>query len=121
MEKLTSCQCSEIHTDAVAKAQDQEIRENLLQPLASIFRILGDPTRLRIVQALSTTELCVCDLASMLGMSQSAISHQLAMLRHTRLVRHRRDGKIVFYSLDDEHVSSLLRIGLEHVQEDRGI
>ena len=86
--------------------------------VAELFKILGDPTRLRLVQALSKAEeLCVCDIALVLGMSQSAVSHQLAILRQARLVKYRKDGKVVYYSLDDGHVASLIAVAVEHVSE----
>ncbi len=85
--------------------------------LAETFRILGDPTRVRIAFALSKEELCVCDIANLLGVSQSAISHSLRSLRQMKLVKFRREGKIAYYSLDDEHISGLLDIGFSHVEE----
>ncbi len=85
--------------------------------LAEIFRVLGDPTRLRICMFLSQAELCVCDLAAILGVSESAVSHQLRVLRGQRLVKYRREGKMAFYSLDDDHVQALIAQGLEHVEE----
>jgi DNA-binding transcriptional ArsR family regulator len=85
--------------------------------LAEIFRALGDPTRVRILDALSHEELCVCDLAAVLSLSQSAVSHQLRLLRSLRLVKARREGRMVFYALDDRHVVDLLQQGLRHVEE----
>lgn len=85
--------------------------------LAETFRTLGDPTRVRMLDALSHGELCVCDLASLVGLSESAVSHQLRLLRNLRLVKPRREGRMVFYSLDDRHIISLFRQGLKHVQE----
>ena len=85
--------------------------------LAETFRILGDPTRLRIVYALAREELCVCDLAAVLGVSQSVVSHSLRALRQMRLVRYRKEGKIAFYALDDDHIGSLLADGFRHVEE----
>ena len=85
--------------------------------LAETFRLLGDPTRLRIAYALSRAELCVCDLATLLGVSQSVVSHSLRSLRQMRLVRSRKEGKIVYYALDDEHIASLVDEGFRHVEE----
>jgi DNA-binding transcriptional ArsR family regulator len=85
--------------------------------LTEIFRVLGDPTRVRILDALSRAELCVGDLASRLGVTESAVSHQLRLLRSTRIVRARRDGRMIFYALDDRHVLALFEQGLRHVQE----
>ena len=84
--------------------------------LSEIFKTLGDPTRLRILQALSQEELCVCDLVEVLEMTQSAVSHQLRVLRDQRLVKYRKEGKMVFYSLDDEHIINLFAQGLAHVR-----
>lgn len=88
-----------------------------IEGLTEIFRVLGDPTRVRILDALSRAELCVGALASQLGLTESAVSHQLRLLRNTRIVRARRDGRMIFYALDDKHVLSLFRQGLRHVQE----
>jgi DNA-binding transcriptional ArsR family regulator len=87
--------------------------------LAETFRTLGDPTRVRMLDALSQRELCVCDLAARIGLSESAVSHQLRLLRNLRLVRPRREGRMVFYSLDDRHIITLFQQGLRHVQEAR--
>lgn len=91
--------------------------EEDLYRLAELFKIFGDPTRIRILYALSASELCVCDIAQLLGMSQSAISHQLRVLKQSHLVKFRREGKTIFYSLADTHVSTILNQGLEHVEE----
>ena len=89
----------------------------LVTSLAETFKVLGDPTRLRIAFALSREELCVCDLATLLGVSQSVVSHSLRALRQMRLVRYRKDGKIAYYALDDDHIGSLLSDGFRHVEE----
>ena len=91
--------------------------DKTIQALTDIFRVLGDPTRVRILDALSREERCVGDLASELGLTESAVSHQLRLLRGARIVRGRRDGRMVFYALDDRHVITLFRQGLRHVQE----
>ena len=88
-----------------------------VEGLTEIFRVLGDPTRVRILDALSQSELCVGDLATRLGVTESAVSHQLRLLRSTRIVRARRDGRMMFYALDDRHVLALFEQGLRHVQE----
>ena len=90
-----------------------------VQALADTFNALGDPTRVRILDALSHGELCVCDLAAVLGLSQSGVSHQLRLLRGLRLVRPRRDGRVVFYALDDQHIMAIFRQTLQHVEENR--
>jgi len=91
--------------------------DDKLYIISGLFKAFGDPTRLKILKALSISELCVCDIAAISGVSQSAISHQLRYLRMSRLVKYRRDGKMAYYSLDDEHVRSLLEIGQSHVEE----
>ena len=112
-----SCDCDVIHEEVVneAKAKMQS-KEDYVQ-LASLFKLFGDGTRVQILHALEQSEMCVCDLSQLLGMSVSAISHQLRILRQARLVRYRREGKTVFYALADEHVRTLLSQGMEHVQE----
>jgi ArsR family transcriptional regulator len=90
-----------------------------VEALADTFRVLGDPTRVRILDALSTGELCVCDIASLVGISESAVSHQLRLLRGMRLVRPRRAGRLVYYAMDDQHILELLKQALTHVEEAR--
>ena len=99
------------------KRQAPELSQQYIQPLADVFKVLGDPTRLRILRVLMNQEVCVRDIADELGMGQSAVSHQLRILRDARLVQFRRDGKTVYYSLADAHVFTLLDVGLEHVSE----
>lgn len=106
-------------------ARVERVRAALIGPrqvaaLAETFRALGDPTRVRILDALSQDELCVCDLATLLHVTGSAVSHQLRLLRTLRLVRARRDGRMVFYALDDQHIVTLFRQGLRHVNETAG-
>lgn len=101
----------------VNRARKEAIPEQDLNRLALTYRVLGDPTRLKIVMALGGGEMCVCDLAAFLGLSESAVSHQLRRLRELSLVKNRRDGQILYYSLDDAHVADLLNVGLEHVRE----
>lgn len=96
------------------------MREDEVTDLSETFRTLGDPTRVRILDALSHGELCVCDLAALVRMSESAVSHQLRLLRNLRLVKPRREGRMVFYALDDRHIITLFRQGLRHVQEGQG-
>ena len=113
--------CSEdgLHDQGRAEKAKQELIDPLTaERLAQVFRALADPTRARIVSALARAELCVGDLAAVLGMSVSAISHQLRLLRELRVVRKRRDGKHIYYALDDEHVGDLFTRGLEHVQHE---
>jgi ArsR family transcriptional regulator len=91
--------------------------EEVFVALADIFKTLSDPTRVKILYGLSTTELCVCDLAQLLGKTNSAVSHQLRVLRNQKLVKFRKEGKIAYYSLDDDHIRYLFREGLRHVEE----
>jgi ArsR family transcriptional regulator, lead/cadmium/zinc/bismuth-responsive transcriptional repressor len=106
-----------IHQGQVAKAAQAMLTERILDDLADIFKILSHQTRLKILHALSSHELCVCDLAALLSMSESAVSHQLRPLRTMRLVRSRREGKLVYYALDDDHVQQLFAAALDHIQE----
>jgi ArsR family transcriptional regulator len=107
-----------VHPEAVEAARAVLCGEEELVLIADTFQILANPTRLQIVRALSRRELCVGDLAAVVGASPSAVSHHLRQLRQMRLVRHRRDGKLTYYSLDDEHVARLFDVGLEHVREE---
>ncbi|MEN8244489.1 MAG: metalloregulator ArsR/SmtB family transcription factor [Thermodesulfobacteriota bacterium] len=111
------CEVRTIHLDRVIRARQEAIADPLLVRLALTYKLLGDPTRLKIVMALKSGEMCVCDLAAFAGVSESAVSHQLRHLREQALVKHRRDGQTLYYSLDDEHVSDLIKIGLEHLLE----
>ncbi len=99
--------------------QMSDLTPNAIERLADTFRVLGDPTRVRILDTLSAGERCVCAIADSVGISESAVSHQLRLLRSMRLVRPRRAGRLVYYSLDDHHIIELLRQGLVHVQEAR--
>ncbi|MEI6874216.1 MAG: metalloregulator ArsR/SmtB family transcription factor [Spirochaetota bacterium] len=111
------CLAKVVHDSEVARARERALPPSTVDSLAALFKVLADPTRIRILSALAATELCVCDLEAVLGMSQSATSHQLALLRSARLVRSRREGKVIFYRLDDDHVRMLLDLGLEHRNE----
>ena len=111
------CDLIQIDLARVKKIRQALVAPDAVQGLADTFSALSDPTRVRILDALSHGELCVCDLAAVLSLSQSAVSHQLRLLRGMRLVRPRRDGRIVFYSLDDQHIMSLFRQTLQHVEE----
>lgn len=112
-----TCGCSVIHYESVERARSGLPAAASLEGLAELMKVFGDPGRLRILFALAAEELCVCDLSALLRCSQSSVSHQLALLRGARLVRSRREGKVVYYALDDPHVSSLLELGLEHAAE----
>ena len=119
MFKDEVCDLVQIDLARVRKIRAELVAAEAVEGLAETFSALGDPTRVRILDALSHGELCVCDLAAVLGLSQSAVSHQLRLLRGIRLVRPRRDGRIVFYSLDDQHIMSIFKQTLQHVEEER--
>ncbi len=112
-----NCSCLAVHDELLEKALGGMAGPGRALALADLFKVFADPTRIRLLSALSASELCVCDLGSLLGMSQSAISHQLALLRAARVVRSRREGKVVWYALDDDHVATLLALGIEHLAE----
>lgn len=111
------CEVECTHPELISRFQSEIIELSQANDLASLFKTLGDPTRIRIMSALAKSEFCVCDLAELLGLSQSATSHQLRVLRGSNLVKYRRDGKLVYYSLDDDHVLGLYSQGLEHISE----
>jgi DNA-binding transcriptional ArsR family regulator len=113
----STCSDRVIHPKAVEHAREDLPEEDELGLLGDYFKILGDPTRLKILHALLRGELCVCDLSVVLGMSVSAVSHQLSILKQARLVSHRRDGKVIFYSLSDAHVSEILESMRTHLAE----
>ena len=117
-EKIAPC-CDfmHVHEHEVERVMEVMPEQEQLQNLAEFFRVFGDSTRIRILYALSQSELCVCDIASLLGMGQSAISHQLRILKQMRLVKFRRDGKSVLYSLTDSHIETILAQGMEHIGE----
>ena len=112
-----ACQVRVVHVERVAQANQSKLPDRTLQRLSLIYKALGDPTRLKIVLALCEGEMCVCDLASHLCISESAVSHQLRRLRELALIKNRRDGQILYYSLDDHHIAALLKVGLEHIRE----
>lgn len=112
-----ACSDTEQHAENVAKVRNGMLSERDFLFLAELFKALGDYTRVRILYALSINELCVCALAEVLDMSQSAISHQLRLLRAAKLVRYRKEGKNVYYALDDDHVRNLVTQGLDHIRE----
>ena len=119
MNKDEVCDLIRIDLARVRKLRAEAVAPEAVAGLADTFSALGDPTRVRILDVLSHGELCVCDLAAVLGMSQSAVSHQLRLLRNIRLVKPRRDGRIVFYSLDDQHIMAIFKQTLQHVEEEQ--
>jgi ArsR family transcriptional regulator len=114
---IESLDCTVIHEEVVAEVRKTMPDDEVLLDLADLFKVFGDSTRVKILCALLRAEMCVCDIAALLGMSKSAISHQLRTLRQTRLVKYRRKGKVVYYSLEDEHVGTIFDQGLTHVSE----
>lgn len=111
------CECKEVHIDLLKIVSEKMPGEDELYDLAELFKVFGDSTRIRILFVLFEAEVCVCDLAETLNMTQSAISHQLKVLKQAKLVKNRREGKSIFYSLADEHVRAIIEQGMEHVCE----
>ncbi|KLO23220.1 ArsR family transcriptional regulator [Marinitoga sp. 1197] len=118
-DKIEICQTIEIHNDIIKKVRKNTPDDDNLNKLADFFKIVGDRTRIKILYALlQAGEMCVCDLSTVLEKSQSAISHQLRVLRQANLVKYRKEGKVVYYSLNDEHVKLILDVGYSHVNEE---
>ena len=115
--EIEKCEVTIIHEDIVEKVRKQMPTEEKLIQTAELLKVFGDPTRIKIICALMKEEMCVCDLSALLEVSQSAVSHQLKTLKQTRLVKYRRVGKVVYYSLDDEHIGKIFEAGYEHVME----
>ena len=113
------CDCNIIHQEIVKDTLKNMVDEELLSNLSDFFKILGDPTRTKILFALDKNEMCVCDIANVLNMSKSSISHQLSYLRNAGIVKCRKEGKEVFYMLDDEHVKEVFEVGIEHIEHKR--
>jgi DNA-binding transcriptional ArsR family regulator len=111
------CQIRVVHLERVEQARENAASEREVERLSLIYKVLGDPNRLKILMALRKVEMCVCDLAAFTGLSESAVSHQLRRLKDLALVQKRRAGQMMYYSLDDDHVDRLLSLGLEHVRE----
>lgn len=116
---IEKCDAEVIHEEVVNQVKAKMPKEEILYDLAELFKVFGDTTRIKILWALAESEMCVCDIAALLNMTQSAISHQLRILKQAKLVKNRRDGKIVYYSLDDDHVEQIFGQGLAHIYEDR--
>jgi len=111
------CAVSSVHQEMVDQIRQKMPAEEKLYDLAELFKVFGDSTRIKIIWALFEEEMCVCDIASLLNMTQSAISHQLRVLKQARLVKPRREGKNIFYSLDDEHIEAIFYQGMKHISE----
>lgn len=112
-----SCDGMHPHAKAIEALEQEMPQEEILYDLAELFKVFGDSTRIKILYVLFQSEMCVCDIARLLNMSQSAISHQLRVLKQAQLVKYRREGKTVFYALADAHVQTILNQGLEHIEE----
>ena len=112
-----SCECSIIHEDIVNSVRKQMLPPELRAEMADFYKIMGDNTRISILHALSFSEMCVCDISLLLQMNQSTVSHQLKSLRQTRLVKYRREGKVVYYSLNDDHVRNIIELARTHLAE----
>jgi len=117
MEGNVFCDCEVIHGAVVDAVRDRMPEESELYDLADFFKIFGDSTRAKIMWALEESEMCVCDVAVLLNMTKSAISHQLRVLKQSNLVKYRKEGKIVYYSLADDHVKAIIEMGMEHIRE----
>ena len=116
-QESAECSTFVVHADEVEAARASALDPRLLERLEELFKIFSDQTRLRILKALCGGELCVCDIGAVLGASQSAVSHQLALLRASRMVSYRREGKTIYYRLADDHIGKLLELGLDHASE----
>ena len=117
-EKYTEeCECNLVHESVVERVRATMPDEDTLCDIAELFKVFGASTRTRIISALFEAELCVCDIAELLSMTKSAVSHQLRILRQTKIVKNRKSGKEVYYSLDDEHISEIFKTALEHLKE----
>ncbi|MCR4673722.1 MAG: metalloregulator ArsR/SmtB family transcription factor [Lachnospiraceae bacterium] len=117
IQDVEHCDCTEIHQKTVDQVLAQMPEEDVLYDLAELFKVFGDSTRIRILFALYGADICVCDLAETLNMTQSAVSHQLKILKQSRLVSNRREGKQIYYFLTDDHVRRIIAQGMEHVTE----
>ncbi len=115
--EIAHCASDVIHQETVQHVRRRMPQEEQLYDLAELFKVFGDTTRVKILCALFEAEMCVCDISALLGMTQSAISHQLRVLKQARLVKFRKDGKVVYYSLDDEHIKNIFDQGMAHISE----
>ena len=117
-DQIETCEYMHAHEDVVESVKKQMPQEEVLYDLADLFKIFGDTTRIKILYCLFESEMCVCDIAQLLNMTQSAISHQLRVLKQSKLITFRKEGKVVFYSLADGHVRAILNQGIDHVTEE---
>ncbi|HOT31801.1 MAG TPA: metalloregulator ArsR/SmtB family transcription factor [Petrotogaceae bacterium] len=116
-EKIPSCDCVSEHRDIVEKVRKEMSDDEIIYDMAELFKVFGDSTRVKILDALFVSEMCVCDLASVLEMKQSAVSHQLRILKQARLIKFRKEGKAVYYSMADEHVRKIFDQAINHLEE----
>ena len=116
-KSVPSCECEEIHSDIIEKKREEMPDEATIYDLADFFKIFGDSTRMRILYAIDGEPMCVCDIAELLGMTKSAVSHQLKVLRQSDLITYRKSGKNVYYTLADDHVRDIIEKALEHIRE----
>ena len=114
---LEQCDYMHLHEKVIEQVQEEMPEEEILYDLAELFKVFGDSTRIKILYVLFQSEMCVCDIAQLLNLSTSAISHQLRVLKQSQLVKFRREGKTVYYALDDDHVRSILSMGMDHIEE----
>ena len=110
-------ECTILHEDVVNEVKKKIPQDEIIYDLAEFFKVFADSTRMKIIYALMENELCVCDIANIVQTTQSAISHQLRLLKQSKLVKFRKEGKVVYYSLDDEHISQIVKKGREHIEE----
>ena len=116
-KKSVCCDCGVLHGDAVEKVRKIMPQDEAISDISDLFRVLGDSTRIKILWALDKSELCVCDIASLICMTKSAVSHQLRVLKDNNLVKNRREGKVIYYSLADSHVQDIFEKAVEHINE----
>lgn len=116
MKEIEICDCNIIHEEKVRTTKEKMLDKSTIDEMSLFFKILGDNTRIKILYALDNNEMCVCDIANVLGMTKSSISHQLGLLRRSGIVKCRKDGKEVYYTLDDDHVKELFEVGIEHIE-----
>lgn len=116
-EPMDRCLVEAVHPETLEKVAREMPEDEILYDLAELFKIFGDSTRIKILYAIYEAEMCVCDIAALLNMTQSAISHQLRILKQSKLVKYRRDGKTIYYSLDDDHVHAIIQMGMMHLSD----
>ena len=116
-KKIPVCSEPHVHEDVVNRVKDEMLTQDEFNDLSVLFKMYADPTRLKILSLLFKEEMCVCDISTLLDMTQSAVSHQLSVLRQNRIIKYRRSGKNIYYSLDDEHIQLIFDAGLAHIME----